>query len=100
MDLKCPASGESERNRWSNLDCLTTRDEVKFVIADRPDYEWARGVIRAHGIDRRVNAVLLSPVFGRLDTAKLASWILEDHLPARMQLQMHKHIWPADSRGV
>jgi 7-carboxy-7-deazaguanine synthase len=100
MDLKCPASGECGRNRWSNLDCLTARDEVKFVIADRRDYEWTREVIRAHGIDRRVNAVLLSPVFGRLDAAGLASWILEDRLPARMQLQMHKHIWPADARGV
>jgi 7-carboxy-7-deazaguanine synthase len=100
MDIKCPGSGECGRNRWSNLDCLTRRDEVKFVIADRRDFEWAREVIRTYGIDRRVNAVLLSPVFGRLDAADLASWILEDRLPARMQLQMHKHIWPAETRGV
>jgi 7-carboxy-7-deazaguanine synthase len=100
MDLKCPGSGESDRNRWSNLDHLTARDEVKFVIADRCDYEWARGVIHTRDIPARVNAVLLSPVFGRLEPASLASWILEDRLPVRMQLQMHKHIWPPDTRGV
>jgi 7-carboxy-7-deazaguanine synthase len=100
MDLKCPASGECERNRWSNLECLTAHDEVKFVVADRRDYEWSRDVIRTYDLAERVNAVLLSPVFGRLEAARLASWMLEDRLPARMQLQMHKHIWPANTRGV
>ena len=100
MDLKCPGSGECERNRWSNLAYLTARDEVKFVIADRRDYEWARSVIRQHGIAARVNSVLMSPVFGKLEAAGLASWILEDRLPARMQLQLHKHIWPPNTRGV
>jgi 7-carboxy-7-deazaguanine synthase len=100
MDLKCPGSGECERNRWSNLAYLTARDEVKFVIADRRDYEWARSVIGEHGLAARVKAVLMSPVFGRLEAADLASWVLADRLPARLQLQMHKHIWPPTTRGV
>jgi 7-carboxy-7-deazaguanine synthase len=100
MDLKCPGSGESARNLWSNLEHLTTRDEVKFVIADRADYEWARDVLRRHNLAPRVNAVLMSCVFGRLEPALLAGWILEDRLPVRMQLQMHKHIWAPDARGV
>jgi 7-carboxy-7-deazaguanine synthase len=100
MDLKCPGSGESARNLWRNLEYLTPRDEVKFVIADRADYEWAREVIRRHALAARVNAVLMSSAFGRLEAARLAGWILEDRLPVRMQLQMHKHIWPPDARGV
>jgi len=100
MDLKCPGSGESERNRWSNLDALTARDEVKFVLADRRDYEWAREEICSRRIGERVNAVLMSPAFGLLEPQKLAEWILADRLPVRMQLQMHKHIWPPDTRGV
>ena len=100
MDLKCPGSGECERNRWSNLDHLSARDEVKFAVADRGDYEWARDVIRRYDLPARVNAVLLSPVFGKIEPPMLASWILEDRLPARLQLQVHKHIWPATTRGV
>jgi 7-carboxy-7-deazaguanine synthase len=100
MDLKCPGSGESARNLWSNLEHLTPRDEVKFVIADRADYEWARDVLRRDNLAPRVNAVLMSCVFGRLEPALLAGWILEDRLPVRMQLQMHKHIWAPDARGV
>lgn len=100
MDLKCPGSGESGRNRWSNLELLTARDEVKFVIADRDDYEWARGVTRDRDLAARVNAVLMSPVFGRLEASRLAAWILEDRLPVRMQLQMHKQIWSPTARGV
>jgi 7-carboxy-7-deazaguanine synthase len=100
MDLKCPDSGESERNLWSNLDCLTARDEVKFVLAGRADYEWARGLIREHSLAERVNAVLMSCASGRLEPARLAEWILADRLPVRMQLQMHKHIWPPEARGV
>jgi 7-carboxy-7-deazaguanine synthase len=100
MDLKCPGSGESARNLWSNLDRLGGSDEIKFVIADRTDYEWARGVIGAHRLAARVNAVLLSPVLGELEPATLAAWMLEDRLPARLQLQIHKHIWPPDRRGV
>jgi 7-carboxy-7-deazaguanine synthase len=100
MDLKCPGGGEAARNLWSNLEHLTARDEVKFVLSDRADYEWARDVIRSHNLASRVNAVLMSCVFDRLDRAHLAEWILEDRLPVRFQLQMHKHIWPPDTRGV
>ena len=100
MDLKCPGSGESARNLWTNLEHLTSRDEVKFVIADRADYDWARDVTLRHKLAARVNAVLMSCVFGRLKPALLAGWILADRLPVRMQLQMHKHIWAPDARGV
>jgi len=100
MDLKCPGSGESARNRWSNIDHLTAHDEVKFVLADRTDYEWAREVILRHKLAARVNAVLMSCVFRRLEPTALAGWILEDRLSVRMQLQMHKHIWGPDTRGV
>ena len=100
MDLKCPGSGEASRNLWSNLEHLTSRDEVKFVLSSREDYEWARDVISRHHLASRVNAVLMSCAFERLDRAQLAGWILEDRLPVRFQLQMHKHIWPPDTRGV
>ncbi len=100
VDLKCPASGESARNRWINIEHLTVRDEVKFVLADRRDYEWARDAIRTYQLNDRVNAILLSPVFGQLEPSDLAAWILADRLPVRMQLQMHKHIWSPTARGV
>ncbi len=100
VDLKCPASGESARNLWSNVELLTRRDEVKFVLSDRADYEWAREAIRRHDLASRVNAVLMSCVFGRLEPARLAAWILADRLPVRLQLQAHKYIWPPDARGV
>jgi len=100
MDLKCPGSGECERIRWSNLDHLTPRDEIKFVIADRRDYEWARAETNRNRLADRVNAVLMSPVFGEIDPAELARWILDDRLPVRMQLQMHKHIWSPTARAV
>ncbi|HTR60770.1 MAG TPA: radical SAM protein [Candidatus Binataceae bacterium] len=100
MDLKCPGSGECDRNLWSNLDRLGRHDEVKFVLADRKDYEWARDAIKARDIGGRVNAILMSPVFGELDPADLAKWILEDRIPARLQIQMHKQIWPPNTRGV
>jgi 7-carboxy-7-deazaguanine synthase len=105
MDLKCPGSGESHRNRWENLDHLTERDEVKFVIKDRTDYEWMRDTIRARGLDRRVEtgslrALLASPVWGNVDLEALAGWILEDALPVRFQVQLHKLIWGADRTGV
>jgi 7-carboxy-7-deazaguanine synthase len=100
MDLKCPGSAESDRNLWSNLLHLNPHDELKFVISDRADYEWTRAVIVEHGLERRVNAILLSPAFGRVDAASLAAWMLEDRLPARLQLQIHKYIWPPNARGV
>lgn len=105
MDLKCPGSGEVERNRWENLQHLTDRDEVKFVIDDRTDYEWARDTIRERGLDRRVEdgtlrALLMSPVWGEIDLEDLAGWILEDALPVRFQLQLHKLVWGPERRGV
>jgi 7-carboxy-7-deazaguanine synthase len=100
MDLKCPDSGEVERNRWANIEHLNRRDEVKFVIASRRDYEWARGVIAEYRLEARVNAILMSPAFGLIEPVVLANWILEDRLSARMQLQMHKYIWAPDQRGV
>ncbi|HTY56874.1 MAG TPA: radical SAM protein [Candidatus Binataceae bacterium] len=100
MDLKCPGSGESSRNLWSNLAHLAPHDEIKFVVSDRADYEWARTVIFEHQLDSRVNAVLMSCAFELLAPASLASWMLEDRLPARLQLQMHKHIWHPQARGV
>jgi 7-carboxy-7-deazaguanine synthase len=100
VDVKCPASGESERVEWSNIDRLGSRDQVKFVIQDRADYEFARDTLSRHALDRRCAAVLFSPVHGVLDPRHLSAWILEDRLPVRLQLQLHKHIWGADVRGV
>jgi 7-carboxy-7-deazaguanine synthase len=105
MDLKCPGSGESSKNLWSNLEHLTGRDEVKFVIRDRTDYEWARDVVRDRGLDRRLEngtlrAILFSPVWGDLDRVDLAEWILEDRLPVRYQLQLHKLVWGPNVAGV
>ena len=99
VDVKCPGSGESERNRWANLDLLTARDEVKFVLADRADYEWAGGVLRRHRLAGRC-PILFSPVHGRLAPDELAEWILADRLPVRLQVQLHKLVWPAGTRGV
>jgi 7-carboxy-7-deazaguanine synthase len=92
VDLKAPGSGEAGRNLWSNLDVLTARDQVKFVLADRADYDWARGVIDTHGIAQRCD-VLMSPVYGKLAPRELAEWILADCLPVRMQVQLHKLLW-------
>lgn len=100
IDVKCPGSGESARNDWANLERLAAHDEVKFVIGDRADYEFARGVVREHRLDRRCGAVLLSPVHGELEPAVLSEWVLADHLPARVQVQLHKYLWGADTRGV
>jgi 7-carboxy-7-deazaguanine synthase len=100
MDLKCPSSGECARNRLSNLQYLSSHDEVKFVIGDRADFEWACELVRQHQLAARVGAVLMSPVFGTLAPVTLATWILQERLRVRMQLQMHKHIWPPEMRGV
>jgi 7-carboxy-7-deazaguanine synthase len=100
MDLKAPGSGESKRNRWENIAELSKRDEVKLVLSDRADYDWAKAVIEAHGLPDRVNAVLLSCVWGELDPKDLVKWVLEDQLPVRVQMQMHKVIWDADAQGV
>lgn len=100
VDVKCPASGESHRMDWENLNRLRPQDEVKFVIKDRTDYEFARDVLARHALSGRVAAVLFSPVHGVLDPRDLAAWILDDALPVRLQLQVHKYIWGADVRGV
>lgn len=100
VDVKCPGSGESAANDWSNLDRLMPQDEVKFVVKDRADYEWARDVARRRGLAARCAAVLFSPVFGVLDPAELSAWVLADRLPVRVQLQLHKYIWSPDARGV
>ena len=107
MDLKCPGSGESSRNRWKNLDHLDGGDEIKFVVSDRADYEWSRGIVEDRGLDRRVrdgslNAVLISPVWGSAGPTleDLAGWVLEDGLSVRIQTQLHKHIWDPTRRGV
>ena len=100
MDVKCPASGESEKVEWNNIDRLGSHDQVKFVIQDRVDYEFARDILSRHALDRRCAAVLFSPVHGVLNPRDLSEWILEDRLPVRLQLQIHKHIWGADVRGV
>ncbi|MCA9291001.1 MAG: radical SAM protein [Phycisphaerales bacterium] len=114
LDLKTPGSGEVERTLWSNLDDLRPQDEVKFVITDRADYDWAKDVIDRHELGSRCRAVLMSPVFEQaagleiagcagLAPRALASWILEDpprRGPVRMQTQLHKHIWDPMTRGV
>jgi 7-carboxy-7-deazaguanine synthase len=100
VDVKCPGSGEAGRNDWTNLDILAPGDEVKFVVKDRADYEFARDVIARYALADHAAAVLLSPVHGVLEPRTLSEWILADHLPARLQLQLHKYIWPVDTRGV
>ena len=103
MDLKCPTSGESARNRMENLPLLGPRDEVKFVIGSREDYDWAKAQVQAGmpGWADRVNAILFSPVFGKITPLDLATWTMADALPrVRMQLQMHKLIWEPNQRGV
>ena len=103
MDLKCPTSGESDRNRMENLPLLGPRDEIKFVIGSRDDYDWAKAQVQAGmpGWADRVNAILFSPVFGKITPLDLATWTMADALPrVRMQLQMHKLIWEPNQRGV
>lgn len=100
MDLKTPSSGECGRNLYTNIGHLTGRDEVKFVVGSREDYEWAREKMQEFDLAAKVRAVLFSPVFGRIDPAGIVEWMLEDRLPARFQLQMHKFIWEPKARGV
>jgi len=105
MDLKCPGSGEQSRNLWSNLGHLTGRDEVKFVVKDRADFDWARAVITERRLHERVRegtlkALLFSPVWGEMQLRPLAEWILESRLPARLQVQLHKLVWEPHKRGV
>lgn len=98
LDLKCPGSGEVDRNLWENLARLRPSDEIKFVIGSREDYEWAREVVQERQLGRWT--VLFSPVYGELDLKSMAEWILEDRLSVRLQTQLHKEIWGAEARGV
>ena len=101
LDVKCPASGEAERNHWPNLERLRAdRDEVKFVVAGRDDWEFARGVIERYELERRALAVLVSPVWGETDLKELADLIASSGLNVRMQLQLHKYVWGPEARGV
>jgi 7-carboxy-7-deazaguanine synthase len=99
MDLKCPSSGECDKNDWNNIDYLNEHDEVKFVIGDRADYAWTRDVMQRHNLPKRCT-VLISTVFGKIDPITVTEWMLADNLEARFQLQMHKYIWDPKKRGV
>jgi 7-carboxy-7-deazaguanine synthase len=100
IDVKCPGSGESEKVHWANLERLRPTDEVKFVIRDRADYDFAREVVGKYALLSKTAAVLFSPVHGIMNARELAEWILADRLPVRLQLQAHKYIWDAQTRGV
>ena len=99
MDLKCPGSGEQEKNNLDNLKLLAPHDEVKFVILDRKDYEWSRDIIKKYKINETAH-ILLSPVFDKLELKEMVKWILEDRLPVRLQTQLHKIIWDKNTIGV
>ena len=99
MDLKCPSSGEQERNDVSNVERLTSADQVKFVIADRTDYEWARETVATYRLSERCE-VLFSPAFGLIEPRRLAEWIVADRLPVRLQVQLHKYVWGPQRQGV
>jgi 7-carboxy-7-deazaguanine synthase len=101
LDVKCPASGEEARNHWPNLARLRPdRDEVKFVIADRGDWDYARNIIERYELENTTRAVLISPAWGEVDLQSLADWVAGSGLAVRMQLQLHKYIWGAEARGV
>jgi len=99
MDIKCPGSQMAHKNYWENINYLTPKDEVKFVLADRADYDWAVDIMRKHQLDIKAT-VLFSTVFGRLEPIKVVEWVLQDRLPVRFQLQMHKFIWHPETKGV
>ena len=100
LDIKCPGSGESHRNRWENLSILNPADEIKFVVGTREDFDYATEVISRYQLDQRDTPVLFSPVWGSIDLQELSAWILGAGIRARLQLQMHKYIWGPDTRGV
>jgi len=99
IDLKCPGSGEEDKNHWDNLNYLASTDEIKFVIADRADYEWSRTTLHKYELDKKSH-ILFSPVFDKLNLKDLTEWLLEDNLPVRLQTQLHKHIWDKNAQGV
>ena len=100
VDLKGPSSGESHRNRWSNLEAIRATDEIKFVLADRTDYDWMCAVLSEKKLVSRTPTILVSPVFGRLPPQELVRWVLEDAIPVRVQVQLHKYIWGGEVTGV
>jgi 7-carboxy-7-deazaguanine synthase len=100
LDVKCPGSGEAHRMDWDNLARLRPHDEVKFVIKDRIDYEFARDVVRERDLSARAAAIHFSPVHGEMDLRTLSEWVLADRLPVRVQVQLHKYIWDPSTRGV
>lgn len=97
LDIKTPGSGEMEKNHWENVTALNPSDEVKFVLCDAADYQWAKSILREHGLAQTC-PVLFSPVHGKLDATQLAEWVLQDRLPVRLQVQLHKYLW-TDARG-
>ena len=99
MDVKCPTSGESGKNRWSNIDHLRPEDEVKFVVGSETDLKWAKKIVEKYAIGKRCT-VIFSPVFGKMNYQDLAEWVLESGLPIRIQIQLHKLIWEPNTRGV
>jgi 7-carboxy-7-deazaguanine synthase len=99
MDIKCPSSNESDKMHWENMTHLTKRDEVKFVIGDREDFDYALKIIDSYNLFKKC-VVLISPVYGKIENHQLADWVIKTSLPLRMQLQMHKYVWPAHKRGV
>jgi len=100
MDLKPPGSGEVERNEYANIDLLKPHDEVKFVLADRADYEWSRDITLSNSLTQKVKAVTFSPVHGKLDPVDLSAWLIDDQLDVRLGMQLHKFIWPEATQGV
>jgi 7-carboxy-7-deazaguanine synthase len=99
VDIKCPGSGMAEHHDWANMDLLTSRDEVKFVVTDRFDFTWALEVVQTHRLTERL-PVLIAPVFGQVSLRETAAWILGSRLPLRLNLQLHKYIWGPEARGV
>ena len=100
MDLKTPGSGEVHRNRLENIALLTRQDEVKFVIGSHEDYLWSKRMVEGHRLAERCHCVLFSPVFDRIEPRQIVEWLLEDRLPVRFQLQLHKFIWAPETQGV
>lgn len=100
LDVKCPGSKMEHKNLWSNLDRLRTHDQVKFVIQDQKDYEYSKNICEKYDLFQKVQEVLFSPVFGQLNPQELVQWILNDQLPVRLNLQIHKYIWSPNTKGV
>ena len=99
VDFKCPSSGMEKKNLWSIVNDLQPHDEVKFVIGDREDFNWAKEMLNKYSLNEKCS-ILFSPTFGKIDPSLIVEWILEGNIPVRMQLQMHKHIWESEGKGV